>query len=170
MTRSRKSDPKVEALRVQATLHRHPERVAAPLFLGSDFFDARDLLQVKYEMLRRVDVDHWAIAAAAREFGFSRVSFYEARGAFAREGLGGLVPRKRGPRGPRKLTPEVMRYLVQRREREPRVKGPALGSAVERQFGVVVHPRTIERALRGRKKKRQAPVRRRGRGHPRAKR
>ena len=35
-------------------LNRHPERVRAPWFQGGGFFDARDLVQVKYEMLRQV--------------------------------------------------------------------------------------------------------------------
>src|SRR5713101_1882440 len=63
----------------------------------SDFFDPHDLLQVKYEMLRRVRRDAVTVSQAARLFGFSRPSFYHARDAFTRGGLGALVPQKRGP-------------------------------------------------------------------------
>ena len=50
-------DSKGESLRQQGVLNPHPEKVAEPLFHGSEFFDPRDLVQVKYEMLRRVRVE-----------------------------------------------------------------------------------------------------------------
>ena len=40
-----KPDPKPERLNRQGVLNPHPERVRAPLFGSSDFFDARDLVQ-----------------------------------------------------------------------------------------------------------------------------
>ena len=46
-------DPKTRALRQEASLHPHPEQVTDELFSTQEFFDARDLVQVKYEMLRR---------------------------------------------------------------------------------------------------------------------
>ena len=48
------------------------------LFLRHEFFDPRDLVQVKYEMLRRVRVDGASVSQAARDFGFSRTAFYRA--------------------------------------------------------------------------------------------
>ena len=47
-------DPKLQSLRQQGALNPRPQQVTDELFTGSDFFDARDLVQVKYEMLRRV--------------------------------------------------------------------------------------------------------------------
>ena len=55
MTKNSNPDPKNLALRQQGSLHPHPEEVADDLFLTNEFFDSRDLVQVKYEMLRRVD-------------------------------------------------------------------------------------------------------------------
>ena len=52
-----KNDPKTEALRQQGCLHPHPEKVTDEAFDANEFFDPRDLVQVKYEMLRRVRVD-----------------------------------------------------------------------------------------------------------------
>ena len=69
--RTKAPDPKIEALRRQSSLNPHPENVTDPLFKGSDFFDARDLVQVKYEMLRRVRVDGVPIATSAAAFGFT---------------------------------------------------------------------------------------------------
>ena len=59
-------DPKARFLASHGALHPHPERVRAPLFQGSDFFDPRDLVQVRYEMLRRHLVDGQAVAGVAR--------------------------------------------------------------------------------------------------------
>ncbi len=52
-----KDDPKVEALRAERSLNPHPEAVTDELFVSSGFMDARDVVQVKYEMVRRVQVD-----------------------------------------------------------------------------------------------------------------
>ena len=48
---------KLDTLRQTGTLHPHPQAVTDPLFQDQPFFDARDLMQVKYEMLRKVEVD-----------------------------------------------------------------------------------------------------------------
>ena len=93
-----RSTPKRQVLRQTGTLNPRPDRVADELFGGSDFFDPNDLLQVKYEMLRRVRQDDFTVRQAAQLFGFSRPSFYQAQEAFTRGGLGALVPQKRGPR------------------------------------------------------------------------
>jgi transposase len=148
-----RTDPKRAALRARRTLNPHPERVTDALFQQAAFFDARDLPQVKYEMIRRVEVEHAAVAAAAAAFGLSRPSFYEARAAVARDGLAGLLPRKRGPRAAHKLRPEVMAFVAQRRAADPTLSLPALVRLVKKRFGVVVHRRSFERALRRQEKK-----------------
>jgi transposase len=154
----RRDTRKTEALRQQGILNPHPEKVADPLFQERDFFDARDLVQVKYEMLRRVEVDQAAVTQASATFGFSRVSFYQARSAFQQQGLFGLVPEKRGPRQAHKLTPEVMDFVGQARSAQPELRFVELAQEVEKQFGVRVHPRSIERRLTRRQKKRRGPV------------
>jgi hypothetical protein len=47
-------DPKEAALAGARCLNPHPEQVTDAEFLASDFFDARDAVQVKYEMVRKV--------------------------------------------------------------------------------------------------------------------
>src|SRR5215469_639942 len=49
-----KSDRKQRALEESGTLNPHAQNVEDPAFVDSEFFDPRDLIQVKYEMLRRV--------------------------------------------------------------------------------------------------------------------
>ena len=57
MAGKRKPDPKAAALAETRTLNPRPEAVRDEQFVSSEFFDARDLVQVKYEMVRRVRVD-----------------------------------------------------------------------------------------------------------------
>ena len=155
MASARTKDGKAQALRGQGALNPHPENVADELFTECDFFDARDLVQVKYEMLRRVRVDEWPVSRSARTFGFSRVSFYEAQRAVERSGLAGLLPQRPGPRGAHKLSDEVMAFIENARAKEVLLSSKELAGMVRERFGVSVHPRSIERALLRRQKKRR---------------
>jgi transposase len=147
-------DPKLEALREQGTLNPRPRDVTDPLFADS-FFDPRDLVQVKYEMLRRVQSEGHSVTGAATAFGFSRPSFYQAQSAFGEGGLAGLVPHKRGPKRAHKLTDEVLAFIVEMRQKEPSVRTPELVPLIQEHFGTKVHPRSIERSLLRHQKKRR---------------
>lgn len=147
-------DPKAAALRQHGTLNPRPEGVHDPLFVPGEFFDARDLVQVKYEMVRRVRVDGQAVSQSAKAFGFSRPVFYHAQTALARAGLAGLVPQKPGPRRAHKLPPEVLAFLERARAADPALRAPALAQRVQGRFGYAVHPRSIERAFARAEKKR----------------
>jgi len=144
---------KLDALRQAGTLHPHPQLVTDPLFQGHPFFDARDLMQVKYEMLRKVEVDGAPVSAAATAFGLSRPSFYQAQSAFQQGGLAGLAPQKRGPRRAHKLSVEVLEFLAQLRTEQPRVRYEEMAERARQRFGLVVNPRSIERRLRPGQKK-----------------
>ena len=95
----RKPDPKVEALPESRTLNPRPEAVTDEAFTSSEFFDARDLVQVKYEMLRRVSEDGVSVSSAAAAFGLSRQTYYQAAAALGEAGLAGLLPGKPGTAG-----------------------------------------------------------------------
>lgn len=146
-------DVKAQALERQGVLNRKAERVEDTLFREEEFFDARDLVQVKYEMIRRVRAEGKPVSKSASAFGFSRVSFYQAQKALDREGLAGLVPKRRGPRGRHKMTADVMRFLVEERGKDPSIHKQDLCVMVRDRFGLSVHPRTIERALQQQKKR-----------------
>ena len=126
-------------------------------FRSSEFFDARDLVQVKYEMVRRVEAGGAAVSAAAGAFGFSRQSYYTAARALADEGLAGLVPAKPGPRGAHKLTDEVLDHLQGLRDADPGLGAAELAAAVAERFGVMVHRRSVERALARREAAKRGP-------------
>lgn len=140
-------DPKREQLRKRGALHPRPEDVTAELFTASEFFDPRDAIQVKYEMLRRVRIDRQPIARAAREHGYSRPTFYEALAAFERDGLLGLLPAKRGPRTAHKLSPVVMEFVNELLREDPSRTASQLVEQIHRRFKRRVHPRSVERAL-----------------------
>ena len=149
----RKPDPKTDMLRQQGCLHPHPEKVTDELFDSREFFDPRDLLQVKYEMVRRVRADGHSVSRSAARFGLSRPSFYQAQKAYEEGGLPALLPKKPGPRRAHKLSEEVVKALQEALAAEPEPSPLALVRLVEERFGISVHRRSIERALARQEKK-----------------
>jgi transposase len=148
-----RQDSKSRALREHGALHPRPHQVHDPIFHHSEFFDPRDLVLVKYEMLRRVRVEGRPASEAAKAFGFSRVAFYQTMAAFQKEGLPGLLPRRRGPKQANKLTEEVLKFVDQQRAADGSLRAPQLAAMVREHLGLSVHPRSIERALARRAKK-----------------
>lgn len=144
---------KSEHLRKRGTLNRHPERVRDPLFLSEPFFDPHDLVQVRYEMLRRVDREGMSISQSARAFGVSRPTWYQAAKAFKDGGLPALVPDRPGPRRAHKLDDDVLQALIEARQATPDITTSALVELVHTRFGRSVHRRSIERALKRAQKK-----------------
>ena len=149
-------DLKHESLRQFGALNAAAEAVRDELFLRHEFFDPRDLVQVKYEMLRRVRVDGASVSQAARDFGFSRTAFYRALSVLEEQGLPGLIPRRPGPKQAHKLNDAVLEFLEQQRQGPDEALRPdALAEMVLKEFDFSVHPRSIERALAKRGKKRR---------------
>jgi transposase len=152
---AKRHEAKRRMLQELGTLNPDPAAIHDTLFCTHEFFDPRDLVQLKYEMVRRVRLEGQTVTKAASAFGFSRLSFYHAQTTLEREGLGGLVPKKRGPKGPHKLTEEVMAFLARARIDDPSIGSAELIKRVKKTFALRIHPRTIERALARREKKRK---------------
>jgi transposase len=150
---SGRTDAKLQALREARALNARPQRVSDPLFALGEFFDPCDLVQVKYEMLRRVQTEGRPVSEAATAFGFSRVVYYQAQTAFADQGLPGLVPKRPGPRRAHKLSEAVVEYLAQQQAEDQSLRAKDLAEMVLKKFGLSVHPRSVERALAKRRKK-----------------
>ena len=146
-------DPKSKALQKLRCLNPRPDKVSSELFQQSDFFDPQDLLQVKYEMIRRVQVDQQPIRQVAFQFGFSRPSVYKVLATFERTGLLGLVRTKPGPRRAHKLSESVVEFIEEQKREDGSVTLGELVNRIKRQFGLVVHTRSIQRALKRKKKK-----------------
>ncbi len=156
--RGARTDPKTAALLEEGTLNPSPEKVTDPKFQAGEFFDSRDFVQVRYEMLRRVSVDNLSVTRVTAEYGVSRPTYYQARLRFDEAGLGGLVPKKRGPRGPHKLQGEILAFVEKQISPGEPIRGRELARLVRQRFSIEVHPRTIERALGGKKTPPRVPA------------
>lgn len=157
MAHSKPPDPvaaKAAVLRDQGTLHPHPEAVQDEAFRGQEFFDPRDVVQVRYEMLRGHRVEGRPVTEVAAAFGISRQAFYATAAAFARRGIPGLLPRRRGPQRAHKCTDKILDFAEQWQPTAKAKAAETLVQAIERRFGVRIHARSIDRALARRKKKR----------------
>jgi len=147
-TDSRQRARRLQALSAQRATHPHPQAVTDPLFRDSAFFDPNDLVQVKYEMLRSVQKEGRSVVEAAQVFGLSRPVFYVTQELFQREGLPGLLPRKRGPKRPHKLNDEAMTVLLQAVEEAGRMlRGEELAALLAQRCGIQAHPRSILQRL-----------------------
>ena len=141
-----RQDPKEAALAAARCLNPHPEQVTDPEFGASDFFDTRDAVQVKYEMVRKVRAGGAPVTEAAAAFGYSRPAYYAAAAALESSGLEGLVPARPGPRGASKLTEEILAWAEEQLAADPALRPAQLPDRIEEAFGVRVHPRSVERA------------------------
>jgi transposase len=139
--------PKVQALLEEGTLNPEPEKVQDAKFHDGEFFDPRDIVQVKYEMLRRVSVEKASVTGATEEYGVSRPTYYQTKSSFEEAGIAGLVPRKRGPHGPHKLQGAVLQFIQEQVVAGEPIRARQLAKLIRKKFNLDVHPRTIERAV-----------------------
>jgi len=140
---------KHEEMHKNGSFNHRADTVTAEIFKSSSFFDAHDLVQVKYEMLRAVEKDNHEISSTAASFGFSRVSFYQIKKEYDENGILGLIPKKRGPKGSRKLKDsdvEFARSLVDTHTKAQIV------SILNEERGIEISKRTLERQLSAKKK------------------
>jgi transposase len=144
---ARRDDGKTRALAASRTLNPRPEKVTDAAFAPGSFFDPADLVQVKYEMVRRSEIDGVPAAAAAAAFGFSRQSLYTAKSVLAEQGLAGLIPARPGPKSGHKLTEEVVDLLEELLAADATLRPAGLAAALQQRTGISVHPRSAERAL-----------------------
>ena len=147
-------DEKTKILKKYGALNPHPQKVAEKTFSDSDleFFDPRDLVQVKYEMLRTVEKKGRSVKHAAEAFGFSRPAFYQALSHFKQGGVTALVKKRPGPKSAHKLTEDILAFIENEVEEGHPLRARKLAPLIKEQFGIDVHPRTIERAMTRRKK------------------
>ncbi|MCP4259602.1 MAG: hypothetical protein GY774_19135 [Planctomycetes bacterium] len=149
-------DSKRKLLKQVRGIHANPERVRSTLFRSHAFFDAEDKAQVKYEMLRRREVQKAGLVETCTAFGFTRESYRHILDRFQQEGMAGLFERKPGRRGPLKVTDEVRSVLEKEREQQPQLSPEQLARRCYDQTGVKLSRRTIYRVREeqgGQKKK-----------------
>ena len=148
---------KTESLRKSGALNPHPHQVTEKVFSDSalEFFDPRDLVQVKYEMLRAVNKQGHPVKQTSEAFGFSRPAFYLAQAQFKQGGVTGLAKKRPGPKSAHKLTADLLAFIEEKLEDGKPLGARKLAPLIREKFGKDVHPRTIERAVMGRKKNRK---------------
>jgi transposase len=139
---------KADALIEEGTFNPAPDKVHDPKFRASEFFDPHDVVQVKYELLRRVSIDKVSVTEASGEYGVSRPTYYQAKADFDAAGIAGLVPAKPGPRGPHKVDGDVLAFLRARVVAGEPLRARELAKLVRDELDVELHPRTIERVLK----------------------
>ena len=139
--------PKIQALLEEGTLNPEPEKIQDPKFHDGEFFDPHDVVQVKYEMLRRVSVEKASVVDATEEYGVSRPTYYQTKASFEEAGIAGLVPRKRGPRGPHKLQGAILAFIQEHLVVGEPIRARELANQIRERFHLDVHPRTIERSV-----------------------
>jgi len=157
MAKPKKPDPKLLELKRTGTLNPRPDSVSDVLFREDPFFDSKDLLQVRYEMLRRHRVEGASVVGVVSTFGVSRPTFYQAQTAFESKGLTGLVPKQRGPKEGHKLSSTILEHVRTLKASTPGLTTTDCVKAVQETFGIKVHRRSLERALASKKKRRQSP-------------
>jgi len=150
-------DDKTESLKKYGAFNPHPQKVVEETFSDSaiEFFDPRDLVQVKYEMLRVVEKEGRSVKHASEAFGFSRPAFYQAQSQFKQEGVTGLVKKRPGPKLAHKLTNDILVFIEEKIEEGKPLRARKLVPLIRKKFGKDIHPRSIERAVARRKKKRK---------------
>ena len=136
---------KEDSLKDNGSFNRRYMNVHADVFKTGPFFDARDLIQVKYEMLRAVVKDNVRVTDVPDEFGFSRKTYYQINKTFEDGGLNALIPKKPGPKGPNKLHGKVSEFIDSYVSDHKNAKAREIATQLEKVLGVRIHPRTIER-------------------------
>ncbi len=140
------TDTKLDRLRQSGTLNPRPDTVTDALFQDSAFFDAHDLLQVRYEMVR-CTLRGVPLKEAAARFGTSVPTCVRANRAFREGGLQGLIPQRRGPRGAHKITPEILAFVEQYRAEYGSLGSRRLVALIEARFDTRIHPRSLDKAI-----------------------
>jgi len=72
---------------------------------------------------------------------------------FKKNGLLGMVRTKPGPRRAHKLSEPVVKFIEEQKAQDPMVTLDELVKRIKKQFALQVHIRSIQRALKRKKKK-----------------
>ena len=143
---------KIDILKENGTYNPRHEKVTATRFQSGVFFDSRDLVQVKYEMLRSVATGECSITQASEQYGISRESIYKNKAAYEAGGIQALIPKKPGPKGAHKLTKQGQSFIDSYVADHPSASASETNAKLREKTGISVHNRTVERYL---SKKRQ---------------
>jgi transposase len=155
---------KLRALKQARALNFRPEQVRAELFHTHAFFDREDKAQVKYEMLRRRELEEAPVVETCREFGFTRESYRHLVERFRMEGMGALFEKKRGRQRPLKVSETVRKWIREQHQEHSEFNADELAERLEQQSGIRLSRRTIYRVLADMEEQKKKRRRKRTRG------
>ena len=138
---------KEDTLKKYGCFNQNHESVSASIFQSDPFFDKKDVVQVKYEMIRAASRDEGSITNISEAYGFSRKSYYQINESFKAGGLHALIPKKTGPKGPRKLKPEILEFVDAYLVDHKNAKAQEISDQLEANKGIKIHPRSVYRYL-----------------------
>ena len=136
---------KLDVLKENGTYNKRHASVKKAAFIEDEFYDPRDIVQVKYEMLREANDSNRAISAVTEDFGFSRTAFYNIRESFEKDGITALLPDKPGPRQAHKLTEVLQEFIEGYVATFPNASATEITAAIQSEKGIQISKRTIER-------------------------
>ena len=129
------------------------DKVTEPRFLDSDLFDPKDLLQVRYEMVRSIKEGVITLDEVPSKYGVSAMTAKRCVSSLEKGGIIALVPERKGPKGPSSLDDESLRFIDSYIAEHPKASGRKVHDALEAEKHVGVSKRTVERYLSSKKAK-----------------
>ena len=142
---------KEEWLKETRTFNRNHDKINDNLFAESDMLDARDLLQVRYEMVRAVKIDKSSATEVAQRFGVSESTLNRNIRALNEGGVIALIPESKGPKGQYSLDEDELKFIDSYLEAHPDATGGQVYSALLKEKQSTVSKRTVERHLASKK-------------------
>jgi len=138
---------KIDVLKENGSFNKDGSKVKAAEFQGNVFFDANDLIQVKYEMLRSVAKEECSVKDASEKYGLSRQTYYITKAAFDEQGLSALFHKKTGPKQATKLSQDGQNFIDKYVNEHPLAKSSEVNRALSAELHISVHDRTINRYM-----------------------
>jgi hypothetical protein len=108
------------------------------------FFDPKDIVQVKYELIRSCVVEGNDVASTCVRFGFSRTTYYKVYEAFLQGGIPSLMGRPRGRPQPIKVNELVLGYLIAEKAKKPKLSASEMVTHVMNRYNVQISVRMIQ--------------------------
>ena len=165
---ARRDDGKTRALAASRTLNRDPEKVTDPAFAPGSFFDPADLVQVKYEMVRRSETDGVPVPQRPRRRSGSPASAVYGQVGAGRAGPGRADPGQARSQGRPQAHREVVDLLEELLAADATLRSGELAAQAAQRIGISVHPARCERALSRRRRRPGRPRRTARAGDPKS--
>ena len=140
-------------LKANHTFNFRNDKVIASRFIESDLYASRDLLQVRYELVRSIEEGDIALDEVPDKYGVSSVTAKRYVRSFKEGGMIALVPEQKGPKGPSSLDDEALRFIDSYIAEHPKASGRKVHEALESERHLGISKRTVERYLSSKKAK-----------------